>query len=145
MSLSRKAVCRLTTLIKFMEALPRSAAKHFNMTTWIAHAGPHSHDFDRYIRPGDLETCGTTACAFGWAATIPTFRRAGLKVVNSIEESGRHDNYTVAKEFFDLNDWQTGLIFGSSSVSDPNPFRLAKSPKQWARLARRFLREHEAV
>lgn len=65
MALSRKAVRRLTTLIKFMEALPRSAAKHFDMTTWLSHYGTDDHGFETFIRPGDPQTCGTTACALG--------------------------------------------------------------------------------
>jgi hypothetical protein len=32
-------------------------------------------------------------------------------------------------------------VFGYSDGDGPNPFREAATPKQWARLARRFLRD----
>ena len=34
---------------------------------------------DRYREP-DLNVCGTTACALGWAASMPEFRKRGLKM-----------------------------------------------------------------
>ena len=34
---------------------------------------------DIYRKP-DLNVCGTTACALGWAASMPEFRKRGLKM-----------------------------------------------------------------
>ena len=58
---------RLIKLAEFLEDLPR---KQFSYEQWVG--------FDWKGAP-DL-SCGTTACAFGWATTIPAFRRLGLRL-----------------------------------------------------------------
>lgn len=58
---------RLLKLADFLEALPR---KRFVYNYWV---GPDWR--------GDKEfSCGTTACALGWATTMPAFRRLGLRM-----------------------------------------------------------------
>ena len=57
--------------------------------------------------------CGTTACALGWGATIPGFRRAGLsleievKKYNTYNEDGVVDNYN------------SNAIYGDVIYKDP--------------------------
>lgn len=120
---------RLMKLIEFMEKLPKKANEHFSMWRWIKHRGEDDHGFGKYIRPGDPMTCGTTACALGWAATVPSFRKAGLKVY--AEEDGP-DNYDVAVRFFDLDHMQFEEIFGGTNDD--------KTPKQWAKRVRKLVR-----
>ncbi len=82
---------RLATLAAFLRTIPKSA---FNIGSWVTqptvagkslpgrYGGPNDYDTIKAgITPKDMHTCGTTACALGWAATIPSFRRAGLKLV----------------------------------------------------------------
>lgn len=59
---------RLLELAKFLRKLP---AKRFNFATWVGEDWKGKKDL----------SCGTTACALGWAATIPSLRKAGLRLV----------------------------------------------------------------
>lgn len=56
---------RLLKLASFLDKLPR---KRFDYTRWVG---------DDWDDKQDL-SCGTTACALGWAAAMPEFRRLGL-------------------------------------------------------------------
>ncbi len=58
---------RLLRLADFLDTLPPSK---FNYGTWADTLTPEG-------------TCGTTACALGWAAQMPEFRELGLCLVNS--------------------------------------------------------------
>jgi hypothetical protein len=134
MSLSRKARTRLTKLADFLHALPRKQWKHFRMARWISHRGDHDHEFGEYIKPEDLQTCGTTACALGWAAMVPGFKRLGLKVI--AVETGGH-NIELAAEFFDIEDSQANHLFGYALWHDNASI---VTPKQWAKKARAFIK-----
>lgn len=61
---------RLLKLADFLDALPR---KRFNYEVWVGQDWQGAPDL----------SCGTTACALGWAATMPEFRRLGLKLDRS--------------------------------------------------------------
>lgn len=56
---------RLLKLADFLDKLP---PKRFNYCKWVG---------DDWRGAKDL-SCGTTACALGWATTIPQFRKLGL-------------------------------------------------------------------
>ncbi len=56
---------RLYLLADFLEKLPPS---RFDFAVWVG---------SNWKGKPDL-SCGTTACALGWAATIPEFRKLGL-------------------------------------------------------------------
>ena len=55
--MEKKYIERLEQVIRVLEELPKE--KKFNLRTFM--------------------TCGTTACACGWAGTDPWFRRRGFK------------------------------------------------------------------
>lgn len=59
---------RLLTLASFLEALPN---RRFDFSVLV--------DGETWKGKEDL-SCGTTACAMGWAPTIPAFRKAGLSM-----------------------------------------------------------------
>lgn len=122
MAISKIAKRRLTKLIEFMEKLPASANKHFNMNTYISHSGGHDHALPEKPTAKDLHTCGTTACALGWACTLPYFQRLGMTRRNSSES-----------QVFDLDGAYTYELFGG--------FNQDKTPKQWAKRARKWLQE----
>ena len=65
---------RLAILERFLrkEVPPR----RFDMLTWISGA-----KFCGIVAPPEAlhKECGSTACALGWATTIPAFKRAGLR------------------------------------------------------------------
>jgi hypothetical protein len=113
--LSKLAVRRLTKLADYMADLPPEANKHFHM----AGAGPLVLHGKR-----DLLKCGSSACAMGWAATIPSFRRAGWT-----------SGWENEQAFFDINNPSAHYLFYCSASS-------ANTPKQWAERCRKFLRDN---
>lgn len=130
---------RLMKLIDFMEKFPRSKRKQFHMQSWFKHSGDnHKHVVGRFITKAALDHCGTTACALGWAAVVPSLQKAGLRV--PAMRSGP-EPIEIAKRFFEIHDEQAYALFNPgrfSAASTPN------TPKQWARMARRLLKEWNA-
>ncbi len=145
--LSKLAQRRILKLASFMEALPEDADKHFDMIDWLSHSDEgHSHFKDgQKVSIQDLFSCGTAACAFGWAAVVPEFNKAGLKLKAFvhldylakqfvIKGEEIEDSYAAAKLWFDLDlDWVKDL-FGCD--------RRIQTPKQWATRARQFVKQH---
>jgi hypothetical protein len=66
-------------LMKLVERLREVPRKQFDYLTWVG---------DDWKGKPDL-SCGTKACALGWAATIPSLQRAGLHHVASRDGDGR--------------------------------------------------------
>ncbi len=64
---------RLLLLADFLDKLP---PERFRFATWVG---------DTWGGKPDL-SCGTTACALGWATTIPEFREAGLRMAPAIRD-----------------------------------------------------------
>lgn len=152
MALSKVSKNRLTKLIDFMAKLPNEAKKHFNMKSWVMHQGEwadvlghhgikKASDVDRKA----LIQCGMSACALGWGCTIPSFKRAGLRLAEKegfrgiyLEPvyQGSHD-LDAAKSFFRIHAWKADALFGSENL-DP-------SPREWAKRARKLVREWSAT
>lgn len=65
--MERKYKNRLLKLADFLETVP---PKRFRFSSWVG---------DDWQGREDL-SCGTTACAVGWASTIPAFRKLGLRL-----------------------------------------------------------------
>lgn len=136
MELSKLAIKRLTILRDFMRKLPKSAEDHFDMIAWYKHEGlDHNHlAKDGTITCKTLTGCGTSACAAGWAATIPSFRRAGFKY----RPGALTDGFTMTPErFFDLESTDDGIyvaddIFYAYDIS---------TPKEWAKRATEILKK----
>ncbi len=138
MGLSKKAKTRVTKLIEFMESLPPSANKHFDMKKLFAHKGKgHAHHIPIDNIPVEaVMTCGTTACALGWACTMPYFKRLGL-TVSRMGDAADSEWGVDQPEIFDLY-WAGGEdvdawdeLFGSHNND--------KTPKSWAKRARKLL------
>lgn len=129
---------RLEKLISFMSKLPKSANKHFDMLTWFEHTGDHVHPIGRKVTREALRHCGTSACALGWAATIPSFQKAGFTM--STRSSGTFP-LSKAQRFFDLSLNQAEKLFIPVPML---PMEHVSTPKQWAKTARRLVREWQA-
>lgn len=96
---------RLEKLAKFLYTVP---AKKFYMGSWMT---------------GELDRCGSTACAIGWASTI--FNSDGLFLVRP----ERFDAYRPAFEgvtnwravevFFELSSREANRLFGSDQEIGP--------------------------
>ena len=128
MKLSKKAKQRLGTLIRFMRRLPKDANKHFDMESWFSYGGEHELKAKEVTRKV-LTYCGASACALGWACTIPSFQKAGLRMpINKIEEP-----WSKSEEFFDV---PISVVFYLFMMD-------AETPKQWASKAEQYLRDYE--
>src|SRR6266850_4020976 len=129
MAISKQMKFRILKLCSFMESLPRAADKHFDMRTfWLDQSLGHDHPLPKKVTD-ILRSCGTTACALGWAATMPYFQKLGCR--------------------FNKNGYLVGLSVVVVEESDKWPALFGgrnedKTPKQWARRARALVREWEA-
>src|SRR5262245_9048968 len=65
--ISEKARSMLNELADFLDRLP---AQRFDYSKWVGSSWAGASDL----------SCGTTACAAGWATTLPSFKEAGLKL-----------------------------------------------------------------
>lgn len=96
---------RLLRLAKFLRALPPD---RFNYNVWFG------SDWEGFP---DL-SCGTTACAFGWAMAMPEFRKLGfhaaldeyytIYTTPSCQQCGSSD---AGKELFGIEDLDFDLLF----------------------------------
>jgi hypothetical protein len=137
MALSKLAVRRLTKLADFLAALPKDAKKKFWMGRWFDHNEEHEHKFGEFIKPGDLKHCGTTACALGWAATIPSLYRAGLRIKHyPAGFRGTDAPVKTAAEFFNIDMGEAMYLFFDVAENEN------MTPKQWAAVCRNFVSEN---
>jgi len=118
--MEKKYIERLEQVIRVLEELPRE--KKFNLRTFM--------------------TCGTTACACGWAGTDPWFRRRGFKT----EKEPYHfegANYSVSYRGFDGMDAVRkffGVDFATSSFLFVKDSSRDGSKRAVIRRLRRFLK-----
>lgn len=68
---------RLLKLADFLYELPPT---RFAYESWVGESWEGKPDL----------SCGTTACAFGWATTIPSFRKLGLRLKPNRSEGRAH-------------------------------------------------------
>lgn len=89
---------RLLVLADFLDTLP---PERFDYNRWVG--------CDWAGRP-DL-SCGTTACALGWACAMPEFQALGVKMVKSEEET------YVLTPFFEINGVKQSYGYGPDNTS----------------------------
>jgi len=128
MAISKQMKFRILKLCSFMEKLPRAANKHFNMRAfWNDESRGHDHPVPTTVAD-ILHSCGTTACALGWAATMPYFKKRGLRF-------NKFGHIVGLSAVVPAESLKWGALFGGSNED--------KTPKQWARRARQLVREWE--
>jgi hypothetical protein len=141
--LSEQSAKDLLTLADFLEELP---ADRFNYRVWVG---------GEWKGKADL-SCGTTACALGWATTIPEFADRGLLLVRVIGVRGGVPRYRgvlgleAASEFFGIPQVDAGFLFmpadwdailGSPRPGEPNG---DAGPAEVAAHIRRYVQERRA-
>lgn len=100
---------RLLKLANFLDKLP---PHRFDFRTWAGY---------NWKGKADL-SCGTSACAMGWATTFPSFRRLGLRLAQEAFGSGRAWVYLkgrprgdgpwlAGKKIFGLNKEEFNFLF----------------------------------
>ncbi len=103
---------RLLRLAEFLEALP-----------------PEAFDYSDVFASDDwgVRKCGTTACAMGWATTIPEFKKAGLKrrpcgssKVCMVKFGDRFGSFEACASFFEISEDDSYYLFdpGDSKLGD---------------------------
>lgn len=120
---------RLLRLADFLDTVPRSRLR---MGRWT-----NTCDVN-------LKTCGTVACAFGWACTIPYFRRLGLKITDGGEYLADKEptfkgetGYAAAEEFFQISYGAARFLFS------PHAYKYEPRPTTVANRIRRFVKDHQ--
>lgn len=73
---------------------------------------------------GGRPLCGTPACAIGWATTLPSFKRDGLKLRNVPGEMvmpvySDDRGWTAVERFFEVNAGAANYMFSPNS-EDPD-------------------------
>ena len=128
---------RLRALAKLLRSLtPREAREHFYMGSWFTHLGAHAHRVPTMPKEKDLTTCGTFACALGWATTIPQLQRAGLRL-DACDCAVVFDGYhgaQAAAAVFGLDDMAARWL-----VTDQVRSGTDETPKQVARRIDRLI------
>lgn len=113
---------RLLALAAFLRKLPR---KRFNYAMWAG------EDFTE-------KSCGTVGCALGWAASMPKFRRLGLRIdATGIPVYGPTlDNIgaSAGMEIFGLDFSEAAYLFHPGDEAEENA-----TPKYVARKIERFV------
>lgn len=122
-------VDRLTQLADVLCNVP---VTKFNMSYWGRYEGK---DAPKQL---DITKCGTAACAFGWACSIPEFQAAGLKliswggrgeamyyVVQLTTPCMTYTDYRAAAKFFDLTWDEAAWIF------NPVAYRPEAADEEW--------------
>ena len=114
---------RLLKLANFLDKVP---VERFNYRHWY---GNGSHDDGCQ----DL-SCGTTACALGWAATMPEFQALGFKVVGMRPGMPTEDPVMASIGFNDTPWSSAQRLFGLSFCEaeflfQPDLVRLDKKSK----------------
>lgn len=100
---------RLLKLADFLDKLPK---KRFLYEKWVG---------DDWKGKKDL-SCGTTACALGWATTIPLFQKLGIhlgpwfngqQLINAPLMKGKEKSSPeeVGWEIFGLSAWDYSFVF----------------------------------
>lgn len=139
--ISKTGAQRLQKAIEFMRTIPSRA--HFDMSTWAEHDGKHGGGFEEHgikpgqkLKPEDLHTCGTKACAAGWLATSLAWRRAGIAL--EARATGGYvradlNDFRAIRSYLEVDESQFAALF-------INLQGVAKTPKQWAREAEYLLK-----
>ncbi len=106
---------RLLKLADFLYTLPRN---RFDFSTWVG---------DDWDGKANL-ACGTTACALGWATTMPEFRRLGLML--------KHDDWCSYVSMVDdvRDDIVSGPELAAARVFglDADEYRYLFTPRDYA-------------
>lgn len=104
-------------LLKLADLLETVDERRFNLFSW---SDPNFYE----------HKCGTTACAVGWAMTIPSFKRAGLVPEGywNVPTYKRSRGWLAIQEFFGLSYTETVELFYVDQYSEENrnPYSVAK-------------------
>ncbi len=126
---------RLLKLADFLENVPR---KTFDLEHWLQQKG---------LAP----KCNTTACAVGWACSIPSFRKAGFRIdidnrgggkpvfKNTYKKTPKYTGWAAVDKFFDVERGDSESLFSCRQYLIYGTNRKT-TPKQVASRIRKFVK-----
>lgn len=124
--LKERGIERLRTLYAIMCGVPE---KLVGLDHW--RAGDHRWCLDReFLKYSRRAGCGTAACAVGWAAAHPAFRRSGLTADGGIpllkDSSGSviAQHWRAVEMFFDLTPCEAQYLFSNVNSRHPTTWEL---------------------
>lgn len=136
---------RLLKLAAFLRLLP---PEKFNLSYWVSNDEGSLYGCEEI----NLKTCGTKACAMGWATAMPLFRRLGLvlhsgnsadpAIVAIEREDLKYSCYqpmAVARQMFAISYVEAELLF-APGVQD-----IEATPLEVAGFIERFVRARGEV
>lgn len=118
---------RLQALATFLRTVPQ---RHFDLQSWRSSA-----DGDEEVTDADLASlhCGTTACAVGWACSLPEFQAQGLTWGTDENYTGGypiftlpdmpdyHSGWNAVEEFFDISYPTAEYLFSADEYPEVYP------------------------
>ena len=137
---------RLLVLADFLEtSVPK---ERFDLDEWVGDV-----EGDPELDPKTLEykPCGTSACASGWAATIPNFQKAGFVLVvdnGDLSPSYRGKlGWEAVASFFGLTDCEPDCYPNNGtdlhSIFVTQAYKSSPTPKQVAKRIRQVVANAE--
>ncbi len=131
-----KLLKRLSLFLR--EELP---AKKFNMKCWMEAKNHKKKAFeildDNFVEPIHCKTIG---CALGWAATLPEFKRKGLKFYSETNKTNsadvilvrkgiRYDNFSAASQVFGIDFIDAVALFSPSQYPEDKVTKIMVADK----------------
>lgn len=127
---------RLLKLADFLDTVPPA---RFDYTVWVG---------EDWKGAASL-SCGTTACALGWATTMPAFRRLGLHLAKdrlpSVNGDESGDPEAAAEEIFGLDNEEFIFLFTPADPIDDGYDESDATPQQVAAKIRQFVERRREV
>ncbi len=135
MKIQRK---RLTILANFLKRSKR-VKNHFSLWGWLKAEGGYRYFPEGGLRPESFTSeCGSSACACGWAGTIPALRRRGLSTTSWGPQYRGRSSWLAVEQFFGLsNEDAEQLFMAASYISNDDP---ANDPVAVANRIEEFVR-----
>lgn len=124
---------RLLFLAAFLETVPK---EKFDLSDWRSNNNGDGF-YSLYVPDENLiNGCGTTACAVGWACSLPEFNKQGLYYNSdgditytnlSFEDEwygSFYEGWRAVRKFFDLDGEAADYLFNVSSYECPREEQL---------------------
>ena len=146
---------RLEKLAEFLKTIP---PKKFDMEMWMDTNLEMTEGTADGDVPVDANVCGTAGCAMGWATTIPSFRKAGLRLFRNRtffrdclvsachvalvdKKTGRRTalEFWAAADFFGISVGKAAELFSPDHYTE----KQMKNPKFVSKRITNFLKQYD--
>lgn len=128
-----KQATRLANLATYL--MTRVERKNFDMYSYVGNRRDYMYAPDNIMRlesnsgkvtKNTIIKCNTTACALGWAATLPENKKVGLKLryaTGAINVSYKgHYSYSAGEHCFGISEQESFWLF------DPKTYKYTGTP-----------------